>query len=100
MKRAKLIACVLTIAASAIGLGQAEKQSQNKQGLTADSIQLEGPVIHLAGNATIETDQIVLKAESADFNRDTQEIQAHGNVSVKLKKPVLPTTDQGQKPTF
>lgn len=85
MKRANLIACVLTIAASAIGLGQTERQFQDKETITADSIRREGSVMHLAGDVTIETEHIVLRADSADFNKDTQEIQAHGKVSVRLK---------------
>jgi lipopolysaccharide assembly outer membrane protein LptD (OstA) len=88
MRRANLIACVLAIATCAVGVGQTERQFQNKQVLTADSIKRDGPVMHLDGNVTIETDQIVLRADSATFNSDSQEIQAQGNVSVKLKKSV------------
>ncbi|MGA3187699.1 MAG: hypothetical protein ABSF22_11385 [Bryobacteraceae bacterium] len=40
---------------------------------------------HLAGDVTIETDSMRLRADSADYNHDTQEIVAQGAVRVKLK---------------
>ena len=44
-----------------------------------------GPVRHLSGNVTIETDSVLLRADRVDFNTDTHEIQADGNVRLKLK---------------
>ena len=93
MKRANLIVCVFTLAASAIGVGQTGRQLQAKEIVTADSIKHEGSVMHLAGDVTIETDHIVLRADSADSNNDTQEIQAHGNASVTLKVQLTQQTE-------
>lgn len=45
----------------------------------------DGPVRHLRGQAVIETDSMILRADEADFNVDSHEIQARGDVRVKLK---------------
>jgi lipopolysaccharide export system protein LptA len=51
----------------------------------ADQQQTDGRVRHLTGNVKIETDAMVLLADSADFNADTGYIAPHGDVHIKLK---------------
>ncbi|HKE24303.1 MAG TPA: hypothetical protein VKB88_18200 [Bryobacteraceae bacterium] len=45
----------------------------------------EGPVTRLSGPVTIETQAVIIQASQADFNQGTHEIQAHGDVTIKLK---------------
>jgi len=79
MKRVILITCVgvLAIAQTPVPHGtvlvQALRQERN------------GHVIHLTGNVTIENDGVTLRADQADYNEETAEIVAHGDVRVKLK---------------
>jgi lipopolysaccharide assembly outer membrane protein LptD (OstA) len=53
--------------------------------MTANRIDHIGAVTHLAGHVMIETDGMTLRADEADFNSDTTEIVARGEVHVKLK---------------
>jgi lipopolysaccharide assembly outer membrane protein LptD (OstA) len=78
----KRIVLVLCVAVFAVAQGPARHGE-----VRIDALKLEetGPVRHLTGNVRIETDAIVLRADRADFNTDTQEIQADGNVRLKLK---------------
>ena len=39
----------------------------------------------MSGHVTIETDAIVLRADAADFDTNSQEIVAHGDVQIQLK---------------
>jgi lipopolysaccharide assembly outer membrane protein LptD (OstA) len=50
--------------------------------LTAVSATQEGDVFHLKGAVEIRTDSILLKADEADYNHETGEIEARGNVKV------------------
>src|SRR5262249_11244567 len=51
----------------------------------AGSVVRKGPVHELRGDAVLETSAVQIKAESIDYNQETNEIEAHGNVHVKLK---------------
>ncbi len=51
----------------------------------AGSIARQGPVHQLRGNAVLETSAVLIRAEEIDFNQETNEIEAHGSVRVKLK---------------
>ncbi|HMD50444.1 MAG TPA: hypothetical protein VKG79_15140 [Bryobacteraceae bacterium] len=53
--------------------------------ITAGHPQDSGSIRQLTGNVVIETDSMVLHADKADYNPDTQEILAQGDVRVKLK---------------
>jgi lipopolysaccharide assembly outer membrane protein LptD (OstA) len=79
MKRIALILCVAVFALAQAPVRHGEIQ------IEALKQEETGPVKHLSGNVRIETDAIVLHADRADFNTDTHEIQADGNVRLKLK---------------
>jgi lipopolysaccharide export system protein LptA len=53
--------------------------------VAADKQQIDGRVLHLTGHVTIETDSLILRADSADLNNDANEITPHGDVHLKLK---------------
>lgn len=53
--------------------------------VTADRQESNGPVRHLVGHVTFETEAMILRADKAEFNENTQEIVAQGDVRVKLK---------------
>ena len=79
MKRLLLITCVAVLASA---------QTSSHYGdlrLTSLNQERDGAVIHLKGQVTIENDAIRVQADEADYNADTGEIQAHGDVRVKLK---------------
>jgi lipopolysaccharide assembly outer membrane protein LptD (OstA) len=79
MKRLTLISCmaVLVLAQTPVRHGEFR--------FTAATANQTGPVRHLSGNVTIETDTFLLHADQADLNEDTQEILAHGDVRIKIK---------------
>lgn len=79
MRRLLLISCAAVLAFA---------QTPIKHGdvvITADHQQTDQGMRHLSGNVVVETDSIRLQADKLDFNEDTQEILAHGDVRVKLK---------------
>jgi lipopolysaccharide assembly outer membrane protein LptD (OstA) len=80
MKRLVLISCcaVFAFAQKPVPHGTYD--------VTANSIEVDGPVRHLSGNVRIESDTILLRADQADFNDDTDEIVAHGELRLKLKQ--------------
>jgi lipopolysaccharide assembly outer membrane protein LptD (OstA) len=80
MKRLALISllAVLAMAQEAIRHGDVA--------VSAKEVQSDWPITHLTGNITIETDAFVLRADSADYNHDTNEITPHGDVHLKLKQ--------------
>lgn len=79
MKRLALISCVAVLAIA---------QTPVRHGdlfVNADREDKNGPMRHLTGHVTIETDAVLLRADDVDFNADAQEIVAHGDVHIKLK---------------
>jgi lipopolysaccharide assembly outer membrane protein LptD (OstA) len=58
--------------------------------LTAVSAIHEGEVFHLKGAVEIRTDTILLKADEANYNHATGEIEATGGVTVSLTSPLIP----------
>jgi lipopolysaccharide assembly outer membrane protein LptD (OstA) len=79
MKRLALISCVaaLAFAQSPIRHGDAV--------VSADQQTQNGPVRHLSGHVTFETDAFRLQADQVDLNDDTAEILARGDVRIKRK---------------
>jgi lipopolysaccharide assembly outer membrane protein LptD (OstA) len=78
----KRLALGIFVAALAIG------QTPIRHGdvdITANQIRTEGSVRHLAGHVTMETGAFSLRADQVDYNDDTGEISAHGEVRIKLK---------------
>jgi len=79
MKLPVLIACVAFLAVA---------QTTTPHGdfdVTADHQATAGAVIHLSGHVVIETDALLLHADTADFNTRSKEIAAHGDVQIQLK---------------
>jgi len=54
-------------------------------GLTATTIQRQAPSVQLKGNVEIRTKDMLLRAEEADYNENTGEIEARGTVYIKLE---------------
>jgi lipopolysaccharide assembly outer membrane protein LptD (OstA) len=79
MKRLALISCLAVFSLAQTPLRHDEFR------VTANEINKDGPVHHLSGNVTIETDKLLLHADQADYNEDAGEILAHGDVRIKLK---------------
>ena len=53
--------------------------------MSADSGRITGTVRHMSGHVTIETDAILLHADTADYDESTEEVVAHGDVRIQLK---------------
>jgi lipopolysaccharide export system protein LptA len=79
MKRLVLISFV-----AALAFAQTPARSDEVT-VTADSVETNGATRHLAGHVRIETDQIVLNANDAEYNADTGQILVRGDSSIKLK---------------
>lgn len=79
MKRLALITFVAVVA-----LAQAPIRHGDVS-VSADGIERNGPNDHLMGNVRIETEGLLIQADSVDFNRDSQELVTHGDVHIKLK---------------
>jgi len=77
----KRIALILSVAM--IALAQAPRHGEYF--IEARSQSQTGNVAHLLGSVRIETEAVVVRADRADFNEDTEEISADGNVRIKLK---------------
>ena len=69
---------------AALAIGQTPVR-HDKLEINARQMQTEGPVRHLSGDVTIENNAVSLHADRADYNDDTGEITAHGEVHIKLK---------------
>src|SRR5260370_1420389 len=64
----------------------------------AARISRQGPVHQLRGNAGLETSAVSIRADEIDYNQDTNEIDARGNVHVKLKgNPSYRFVDGGKR---
>jgi lipopolysaccharide assembly outer membrane protein LptD (OstA) len=57
-------------------------------GLAASAIQRQEPamnIVRLRGNVEIRTKDMTLRADEADYNENTGEIEARGTVRIKLE---------------
>jgi lipopolysaccharide assembly outer membrane protein LptD (OstA) len=79
MKRLALISCVAVLA-----FAQTPIHHGNWL-IEADQADQNGPARHLIGHVTMESDALILRADDVDYNGDTGEIVAHGDVHLKLK---------------
>jgi lipopolysaccharide assembly outer membrane protein LptD (OstA) len=79
MKRLALISCVAALAFAQTPVRHGDVQ------ISADQTKGSGPARHLVGHVTIESDAVILRADDVDYNIDTGEIVAHGDVHVRLK---------------
>lgn len=81
MKRIVLVSCF-----AALALGQQPGRiSSGDWDITAMKISSEGSVMHMSGQVVIDMSGFTVHADEADFNQDSKEIHAHGDVSIKLK---------------
>jgi hypothetical protein len=54
--------------------------------ITASRMTTTGAATHLMG-VVIDTDSMVLKADTADFDKTTKEMTIHGDVRIHMKQP-------------
>jgi lipopolysaccharide assembly outer membrane protein LptD (OstA) len=86
MKRIAKLLSITALSISVLALGQETPSVRHGSiRFESSSTTREGSVIHCRGNAVMETDAVILSADVIDFNNETQELQAQGNVRVKLK---------------
>ena len=96
MKQIGLVIFVLACAVAAISATQVTPAPERKQimiatpegpniGLTAAAIQRQAPVTQLRGNVEIRTKDMILRADEAEYNENTGEIEARGTVRIKLE---------------
>lgn len=55
--------------------------------LEAAQLQSDGSLVHMKGDAEIRTLAVVVRADEVDFNQDSLEVEARGNVRIQLLKP-------------
>ena len=79
MKRLALLSCVAVFATAQTPVHHGEWV------LDADRQEQNGRTRHLSGHVKIETDAVILQADDVNYNDDTQELVAHGDVHIKLK---------------
>jgi lipopolysaccharide assembly outer membrane protein LptD (OstA) len=53
--------------------------------LTATAIQRQASIVQLRGNVEIRTRDMILRADEANYNQNTGEIEADGSVRIKLE---------------
>jgi len=86
----------LASAIAMVGATQVNRGAERKQvmiatpqgpniGLTATAIQRQAPVFQLKGSVEIRTKDMILRADEADYNENTGEIEARGTVRIKLE---------------
>jgi lipopolysaccharide assembly outer membrane protein LptD (OstA) len=79
MKRLALISCVAVLAFAQTPIRHGEFV------VTADRAEQNGAARHLIGQVRIESDAVILQADEVNYNADTQDVVAHGEVHLKLK---------------
>ena len=86
------LACAITMA----NAGQVNPAAERKYvmmatpegpniSLTATAIQRQTPKVQLRGNVEIRTKDMILRADEADYDQNTGEIEARGTVRIKLE---------------
>ena len=99
MKQTILVLLAFACAVATVCATQVNPTSERKQvmiaspqgpniGLTATAIQRQAPamdVVQLRGNVEIRTKDMVLRADEADYNENTGEIEARGTVRIRLE---------------
>ena len=80
MKRALLI-----VGLGMLAIGQTPSPLHGDESrVTANKRIRNGDIMHLEGNVKIETEGMALSCDDADFNTESGEIVAQGNVKIKL----------------
>ena len=96
MKKTILGSLVLGFAIVAIAISQGVQRTDQKHaqiaspggsnvGFAADNIQRQGQVMHLTGNVQIRTHDMALHAENVTYDQTTGELEATGEVRIKLE---------------
>ncbi len=80
-----LVAVFLMLSFTAFSFGAADALSWNNVQLTAVSMRSDGAIRHLRGKIQIETNAVLIRADQADYNSQTHEVSASGNVKITLK---------------
>ena len=83
----KLLLATVTVLASiipAFSQTAPAKDANNENLLSAIQTESEGEITHLRGHVEIVTGSVVIRADEADFNFSTGEVQPRGNVSIRL----------------
>jgi hypothetical protein len=78
---------ILLFAAFA-ALALAQQSSSPKHGVfnvTADAQRVDGKIYQLDGHAKLESDTVILRADSIIYDETSGEIRPSGNVVLKLK---------------
>jgi len=73
------ICCIAVFAFAQTGAPRSRKH------LTASRMITTGGVAHLMG-VVIETDSMVLNADTVDFDKATSEMTTHGDVHIRMKQ--------------
>jgi lipopolysaccharide assembly outer membrane protein LptD (OstA) len=89
MKRLSLT-CAMTVWAAILSFGQTLRTGEVS--VSAASQVVEGAVLHLKGNVQIRTNKIAIRADEADFNVNTSEVDALGEVRLTKLTPVSGTS--------
>jgi len=81
MKRIVLVSCFAVLALAQ----QPHRTDAGDFDITAMKIWKEGKVMHMSGSVVMDMGRFTVHAAEADFDQDSREIHAHGDVSIKLK---------------
>ena len=96
MKQTLFAILALTSAITIASAGQVNPAAERKYvmiatpegpniSLTATAIQRQAPIVQLRGNVEIKTKDMILRADEADYDQNTGEIEARGAVRIKLE---------------
>lgn len=80
-----LVAIFLMLTFTVFSFGAADALSWNNVRLAAISINGDGAIRHLSGQVQIETNAVLIRADQADYNSQTHEVNASGSVKITLK---------------
>ncbi|HET9131313.1 MAG TPA: hypothetical protein VFO86_10215 [Terriglobia bacterium] len=96
MKKVLFPGFVLSLVIAAIAVSQGTQAANPKHAqistpegtnvnFVADNIQRQGQVMQLRGNVEIRTHDMSLRADDVTYDQRTAEINANGNVRIKLE---------------
>lgn len=80
-----LVATFLALSFTASSFGRADSLSSGDVHLAAINMRSDGAIRHLSGQVQIETNAVLIRADQADYNSQTHEVNATGNVHITLK---------------
>jgi hypothetical protein len=83
MKAALLAICVLLVFVGNLQAQQTTTIKERDVRIQANMSQKEGVTLRLRGNVVVRTDTLEIRADEAEYNSDTGELEARGNVSIR-----------------